>query len=81
MRLRPELDPDDLKQKAGRPSNHSPDDLLPFLESGKMTTTQWQKRAQEEGGISQSTFHRLKKCLQAQGFVAKDPDDTWVKAG
>lgn len=80
MKLRPDLDPNDLKQKAGRPNDHTPEQVLELLESGSMTTTQWAKRAKEEG-ISTATFHRLKKSLVGQSRVAQDlPAKTWVKA-
>lgn len=55
-----ELDPERLKQSAGRKATHDISAILPYLNGEELTTAEWGKRAQTEGGLSRATFYRLR---------------------
>jgi hypothetical protein len=78
MRLRPDLDPDELKQAGGRKQEHDENDLLALLPATGLTTTAWQTKADAESGISRRTFYRLKKSLETAGRVLQSKtSDKW----
>ena len=66
-----DLDPSKLKQAAGRPARHRPEDLLECLGSGRLRTGDWKKAASEERGVSASCFFVPLKRLEESGKVAK----------
>jgi hypothetical protein len=71
------LDPARLKQPGRKPdeslSAHKVLDLL----SEPMTTTAWQKLAEEELGASKATFHRRKSELENGNKIRKDDTGKW----
>ena len=79
-KLRTDLDPNELEKKPGRPSVHSPDDLLEILGAEFLTTGDWEKRAMA-AEIPYATFARLKKELVNSGQVVKETGRKWRKAG
>jgi AAA domain len=63
---------DDSEVNAGgRPKSSSPDELLALLPGEGLTTTEWQKLAKDECGISASTFHRGRRDLESAARVLK----------
>ncbi|MCX6929229.1 MAG: AAA family ATPase [Verrucomicrobia bacterium] len=73
------LNPAHLAQpkKAGRPSDHSEQDLLKVLRKTGMTSKEWLEMA-EEVGIRRSTYFNLKKELIAQGLVVQNEARKWL---
>jgi hypothetical protein len=69
MELDDHLDPAKLKQPAGRKSDHSPDDLLTTLGTQSMTTSDWRKAAENDAGIKERSFYRLKRQLSESGEI------------
>jgi len=63
--------------KPGRPPSASNEELLSLLPA--VSTTEWQKRADSEYGVSKSSFHRLRGKLQGNGAIRK-PDGGWVRS-
>jgi len=73
----PELDPGDLKKKAGRPKISNPDELL-GLASNPISTRAWQKAAYDELNLSRATFYRLKNQLEQTGQITYSKiDNLW----
>jgi hypothetical protein len=67
MRLRPDLDPNNLKGSSGAPLAATPEEVIDLLEEEPLTHTEWKTRAEEELAISASTFgRRLKDLLESQ---------------
>ena len=58
------LDPSKLKQAGGRKADHSPEDLLALLPAGGLENKAWKDIAEEERGMSERTFFRLRKVLE-----------------
>jgi hypothetical protein len=71
MRRDESLDPKRLKKPAGRKPEHDPADLLKALPDGGLSLKDWQSAADEQCGISGTTFHRLRRTLSQQGKVLK----------
>jgi hypothetical protein len=72
------LDPSRLKQVKGRPKTHAETQLLEALNGDRLTTTEWQSEAEDEYGISRTTFFELKKSLEISGKVRKSKiDEKW----
>lgn len=67
MTIKDQLDPADLK-KPGRPKSHNDDQVLQLLEN-QLTTTEWQKLALSELGVSKTRFFVIKKDLQDSGRI------------
>jgi hypothetical protein len=75
----PDLNPADLKKRAGRPKSASSDDLLSLLEHSPLTSSNWQKSASDELGISRGLFFQLKDSLSRNGKVIKSKiNDCWT---
>ena len=72
MRPDENLDPSRLKKPAGRGKEHSADELLTSLPRSGLSTTDWVKAAEDESGIKDRTFYRLKSELLAAGRIRKD---------
>lgn len=68
-----DLNPEDLKQPGGRPSDYSSDQLLEFLQTAPMTVTEWRKIAADELGLSKSSFYRIQRELVESNQVFKSP--------
>ena len=78
MRLDDSLDPARLKKAVGRTPEHDPADLLKALPDGGLSLKDWKVAADEQYGISGTTFHRLRRALAEQGAVAKaDATNKW----
>jgi len=72
MRLRPDLDPAQLKESAtrgGRKPSHTPADMVKLLNKDPLTTTEWEDAAADKWGLSKSTFMRLKRVAIRLGLV------------
>jgi hypothetical protein len=76
MTMRVNLNPEDLRQARGRKAAYEEEDLLNVLGQDRLSTTEWQQRAKEEG-ISQSGFYRLYKLLQKSRQIEKGDDGKW----
>ncbi len=66
-----ELDPKRLKQGAGRPKEHDPEELLAIIENESLTSTDWFDRIAPENGISKRTFFREVKSMMRSGSIIK----------
>lgn len=78
MDMRADLDPGDLKKVGGRKSDYDDNDVLDLLSKTGLTTTEWQELANEELGMSKSTFIRVKKRLEKSKQTFKNvSDDKW----
>ncbi len=74
---RPDLDPDDLKKD--EKTQDESEFLLELLDEKPLTTTEWQKRAQEEG-VARATFYRAKSRLEQTNKITANPNDkTWIR--
>lgn len=72
MVMRPDLDPADL-ENGSKEAPHQPNEcLISLLEEGPLTTTEWQKAAQDRG-IPRATFFRRMAQLRENGEVEQDP--------
>jgi hypothetical protein len=76
MKVRNDLNPEDLKQARGRKPSYEENDLLEVLGQDRLSTTEWQKQSKAEG-ISSSTFFRLYKLLKESGQIKKGEDGKW----
>lgn len=65
------LDPAKLQKKPGRPSSHFKEDILALIIDSPMSSTNWQKEAQNELGVGRSRFYELKDALSVNGKVIK----------
>lgn len=70
MTIDEQLDPAELKQKAGRPQKAKPDEVLDLL-TEEMSSTEWQQLAQKQLSISPRSFHRRRLQLREDGRVKK----------
>lgn len=79
---RDDLDPSRLKQvKPGRSKEYDPQDVLNLLPDSGLTSSAWAKVAREECGISERSFHRLKKALVDGGEIIQSKvNSAWIKA-
>jgi hypothetical protein len=78
MREATALDPGDLKKAGGRKREHDADELWQLLSTGSLTSTEWQRKADNELGISRRTFYALKKQLATAGRILKsNVTDKW----
>lgn len=68
-----DLNPADLKQAGGRPSDYDPDQLLQFLKVAPMTSSEWRKAALSELGVSKTSFFRIQKELATANLIFKSP--------
>ena len=71
MRIETELNPDELKQAGGRKAEHDSKQLLEVLPAGGLENKEWMQAADDEHGIPERTFYRLRKELLAAGRVLK----------
>ena len=77
---KPDLDPADLKKRAGRPKSASNDELLALLDRGPLSSSNWQKAASDELGISRGLFYQLKDQLSRNELVLKSKiNDCWTR--
>lgn len=60
-------------EKKGRPKNYDASELWDLLQPDGLKAGEWKERAKAELAISESTFHRLRRQLQEQGRVKRDP--------
>jgi hypothetical protein len=63
---------EDGRAPLGRPPKQRAGDLLELLPEDGLTSTKWQKRANEERGISRRSFFELKKQLEADGAIEQE---------
>jgi hypothetical protein len=75
-----DLSADDIQQplRRGRKPEHSVDDILSLLRPKGMTTTEWMVAA-DEAGISNSSFHRLRKRAEIARMIEKNDAKKWLK--
>jgi hypothetical protein len=73
-----ELDPAQLK-KAGAAVKRYRSEVLTKLLTHPMTTTEFRKMADEECGMSKSTFFRLFDELKEDGIIISSPDRKWKR--
>lgn len=72
------LDPLELLQpKTGRPSAYSVHDVLRHIGTDPQSLKDWQRRCQEDGGISRMTFFRLKREAVQRGVVTQTEVGLW----
>ncbi len=72
------LDPLELLQpKTGRPSAYSVHDVLRHIGTDPQSLKEWQRRCQEDGGISRMTFFRLKREALQRGVVIQTEAGLW----
>jgi hypothetical protein len=72
------LDPLELLQpKTGRPSAYSMTDILRHIGTDPQSLKDWQRRCQEDGGISRMTFFRLKREALQRGVVTQTESGLW----
>ncbi len=66
-----ELAPEDDQEmtKTGRPKKADENDILALLPPDGLTTKDWRAKADEELGMSKTSFFRFKPILEAQGRV------------
>ena len=76
------LNPAKLKQIGGRARQHTSSDLLSLFGDNPAMTSQWERLAVEQAGMSKSTFYRLFRELKAAGKVIESPTHhgRWTKA-
>lgn len=73
------LDPDDLK-KTGRSPSYTVEDLLEVLGDKSLADKDWAQKCLDTTGMSNATFHRLKKVLSAEKRVYRSKlDEAWSK--
>jgi len=78
MREATALDPGDLKKAGGRKREHDAGELWQLLSTGSLTSTEWQRKADNELGIGRRTFYVLKKQLDTTGRILKsNVTDKW----
>jgi len=65
-----EVDPDEI-ETGGRPKSYDPEELLALLPPEGLATSEWQKLAKSELGISEATFHRERRALAKAGRILK----------
>jgi hypothetical protein len=78
-----DADEDDLPEPTprskGRAKKHTIEKILSVFKDGEMTTTEWQKAAFNEKGVSRSTFFDLVEEAERSGIVRKSAlDDKWT---
>ena len=79
MEAADDLNPEKLKQAAGRKSENFPEDILALLPESGLTQSDWLKAAQEKG-VSERTFFRLKSALKREGKTLESRiSGKWVK--
>lgn len=64
-----DLDPADLKKKAGRPSKTTKSELADLLPVGGMTYTAWLDAAEAQLKMSRTTFQRKRTAIMDAGLV------------
>lgn len=75
-----ELDPAKLKKKAGCPKKHTAEKILSILKGSKLTSAEWQKRAELEGGVSKSRFYALLPEAKKLPQLTQDEKGRWCYA-
>ena len=68
-----ELNPRKLKQVAGRPKSHTPEDLLKVLGDRELSYSVW-KTGASKVGITETTFKALRKELKDSGQVCQSEE-------
>src|SRR5262249_23669123 len=75
-----DLDPTKLKQAGRAKKRYTADQLLEVLGDESLTTTDWQKLAKSESGMSERTFYDLKSELQKLGRILQSKiNNKWQK--
>lgn len=70
MSVEESLDPEDLKQKAGRKKEHCSEEALEVLsQKGPMTIGDWRDSCEEDRGIKERSFYKLRSELEANGSI------------
>lgn len=64
-------------RKGGRPRSSSAADLFRTLPPEGLRTKDWLPVAKEEEGISESSFHRFRRELEAAGKILKSASGLW----
>ena len=77
MRVADDLDPADLKARAGAPKKHDVAKLLECLKDG-MTSREWKAAALLQG-IKSATFYELRSQAVALDRVTERADKKWVR--
>jgi hypothetical protein len=65
------LNPGDLKQAGGRKAEHDGSELLDVLPTGGLENKAWRAAVEEDHGIPERTFYRLRRELKRAGRVIK----------
>ena len=75
----PDLNPEDLKKRPGRPKTFSDTDTLALLEPASLTSGNWQKLAFSKLGLSRGVFFSILKRLSDNGLAIKSKiNDRWT---
>jgi hypothetical protein len=77
VKVRPDLDPYDLRGKGGRPAVDQTRDLLQMIKDEPLRTTQWQTKAVDELEISRATFNRRLKEIRSKGWIEQNFSKCW----
>jgi hypothetical protein len=76
---KPDLDPADLKKRLGRPKSFADTDVLALLDPASLTSSNWQKLAYDELGVSRGAFFEILKRLSSNGYILKSKiNDCWT---
>jgi len=80
MKVRDDLDAGKMRKAGGRGRTHTEETLLAALGNKSLTTTEWQKLAEDEHGIPRRTFYELKKILvSAERVIQSTTNSKWQK--
>jgi hypothetical protein len=66
-----EVNPDEIEQKGGRPSEYHEAELLELLPDAGLTSKEWAAIVKDECGISERQFFNLTKALKKSGRILK----------
>lgn len=79
MKREDALNPDELKKPGGRPKTYDTEAILHLLDKKALSTSDWQKLASQELGVSRSGFFRARDELHAAKRILKQAaSDTWT---
>jgi hypothetical protein len=71
------LDPERLKKPAGRKREYNNDQLLDLIDLEPLTSNEWQQKAKTKLKMSESTFFRRLKEIEADGTASIDDQGRW----
>lgn len=78
MRRDDEIDPSKLKKPGGKTKGYEESKVAAILSKKSLTTSEWQKIAYQELGLSRSSFYRCIQDLQDSNLVIKSKiNDQW----